>query len=91
MTKKPTYEDLEQRVGKLEKEASERKLLEDELILKSIVFEMSIAGNSTADNEGVMNYVNPTFLKMWGYETKEEAIGNRVPYFFQNADDAIQF
>ncbi len=89
MSKKPPYEELEQRVRKLEKEASERKLLEDELILKSIVFEMSIAANSTADNEGVINYVNPTFLKMWGYDTKEEAIGNSVPYFFQNADDAI--
>ncbi len=89
MSKKPTYEELEQRVRKLEKEASERKLLEDELILKRIVFEMSIAANSTTDNEGVINYVNPTFLKMWGYETKEEAAGNPVPYFFQNADDAI--
>ncbi|MBN1841482.1 MAG: PAS domain S-box protein [Deltaproteobacteria bacterium] len=89
MTRKPTYEELEQRVRKLEKEASERKLLENELILKSIVFDMSIAANSTADKEGVINYVNLTFLKMWGYETKEEATGNPVPHFFQNPDDAI--
>ena len=89
MAEKPTYEELKQRVKELETEASERKLLENELILKSIVFEMSIAANSTADNEGMINHVNPTFLKMWGYETKEEVIGNPVPHFFQNPDDAI--
>ncbi|MFC1975439.1 PAS domain S-box protein, partial [Chloroflexota bacterium] len=81
--------DLAQANEKLQSEIAERQLLEQELILKNIVFETSIAANSTADNDGVINHVNPAFLKMWGYETKEEAIGHPILHFFQDPDDAV--
>jgi hypothetical protein len=36
----------------------------------------------------VITHVNPAFLRMWGYVTKEQAIGNSVGSFFADPDDA---
>ena len=41
-------------------------------------FEAAISANSTADAQGVINHVNQAFLDLWGYATKEEAVGNSV-------------
>ena len=79
---------VEERTIELKQEISERKKAEKELVLKNIVFESSIAANSTADVNGVINHVNNAFLKMWGYKTKKEAVGNPVSYFFKNETDA---
>jgi PAS domain S-box-containing protein len=69
-------------------DTTERKRTEQELFLKNIVFESSIASNSIADRDGNITHVNPAFLEMWGYETKEEACGNSVASFFVNPEDA---
>ena len=69
-------------------DVTERKRAEQELRLKNIVFESSITANSTADNEGIINHVNAAFLKMWGYEKREDAIGNPISSFFVNEEDA---
>jgi PAS domain S-box-containing protein len=68
---------------------TERKLAEEELLLKDIVFDSSIAANSIAGNDGVITHVNPAFLQLWGYETTGDAIGNPVSSFFVNEEDAI--
>ena len=61
-----------------------RKKAEEALQLKDLVFDASIAANSIADNNGFITHVNNAFLKMWGYKTKEQAIGNSVADFFVN-------
>lgn len=67
---------------------TERKRTEAELLLKNIVFETSVAANSIADNDGTITHVNPAFVKLWGYQSKEDAIGNSVASFFVNVEDA---
>lgn len=67
---------------------TELKETESELHLKNIVFESSIASNSIADKEGIITHVNQAFIDLWGYKTKEEAIGNSVADFFVNPEDA---
>ena len=88
MTKKPTYEELEQRVKELEKEAEKRKQAERELLLKNIVFDTSIVANSTADLKGIINHANDSFVRMWGYKSKNEVIGKPILHFIQDGKEA---
>ena len=67
---------------------TERKRAEDALRIKNQVFEDSIASQSVADKDGVITHVNPAFLLLWGYATKEDAIGKSVGSFFANPADA---
>jgi len=68
---------------------TERKKLMEELRVKDIVFNVSLSAQSIADINGIINNVNPAFLKMWGYKSKEEAIGNSVSSFFANPNDSV--
>jgi PAS domain S-box-containing protein len=66
MVKKPTYEELEQRVEELEKEAVERKLLEESVNLLSTVVKTSVDAISVASPvDGKLIYCNESFLKWW--------------------------
>ena len=66
---------------------TERKQAEAALRLKNLVFDVSIAANSIADVEGRLTEVNDAFLRLWGFPDKEEVVGQRIPYFFQDPDD----
>jgi len=67
---------------------TDRKRAEAQLLLKNMVFESSITANSIADNQGIITHVNPAFLRIWGYRTKEEAVGKAVSSFFVHEEDA---
>ncbi|MCX6135906.1 MAG: PAS domain S-box protein, partial [Ignavibacteriales bacterium] len=67
---------------------TERKLSEDTLRIKNQVFEDSIASQSVANSTGIITHVNPAFLRLWGYTSKEQAIGNSVGSFFADQADA---
>jgi PAS domain S-box-containing protein len=67
---------------------TERKQAEAELRIKNQAFEDSIASQSVADKDGTITHVNPAFLRLWGYATKEEATGKSVGTFFANPADA---
>ncbi len=69
-----------------EREARQRA--ESELRLMETVFEVALAATSTAGLDGIIEHVNPAFLELWGYESKEQAIGGSVASFFANPDDA---
>jgi len=60
-----------------------------ELRLKKIVFDSSIAANSIADSHGVLTEINNTFLKIWGYKTKDMVVGRPISEFIQNQDEAV--
>jgi PAS domain S-box-containing protein len=66
-----------------------RKQEEDTLRIKNQVFEDSIASQSIADSTGIITHVNPAFLRLWGYTSKEQAIGNSVSSFFADQVDAV--
>jgi len=67
---------------------TERKRAEEALRIKNQVFEDSIASQSVADKNGVITLVNRAFLRMWGYASKEEAVGKSVGSFFADPADA---
>jgi PAS domain S-box-containing protein len=76
-------QDQEDTIAKLEE-------IEEDLFLKNTVFESSIASNSISSIDGEIIVVNPAFVKMWGFESKEDAVGNLVSDFFANEQDASQ-
>jgi len=67
-------EKLRQRVGHLEALEDERKKMEDELLRLSRAVEQSPATVVITDSEGLIEYVNPKFVRLTGY-TAAEAIG----------------
>jgi PAS domain S-box-containing protein len=60
-----------------------RKKAEEELILKNLVFEESIAANSISDLKGLITNVNSAFVKTWGYSNKEEVLGKPISEFLE--------
>ena len=69
---------------------TELKKAEEELILKTLIFDSSIAANSISDNEGNITHCNSAFLKIWGYDSKDEVIGKPIPFFIKNEDEALK-
>jgi len=74
---------LKQRITDLERSESERKLAEQELLLKNLIFDASITANSVADIKGILTHTNSSFIRMWGYENKEEVIGKPIGDFLK--------
>lgn len=70
------------------RDITERKRAAEELLLKNNVFESSLAANSIANNKGVVTHVNQAFVDQWGFESREDAIGNTVADFFVDVNDA---
>jgi PAS domain S-box-containing protein len=68
---------------------TERKQSEADLRVKNQVFEDSLACQSITDKDGFFTHVNPAFLKLWGFATKEEAIGRSIESFFANPEDSL--
>ncbi len=68
---------------------TERRKIMEELRIKDIIFNASLSAQSTTDINGIINHANPAFLEMWGYKSKEEAIGNSVGSFFANHNDVV--
>jgi PAS domain S-box-containing protein len=52
-----------------------RKLAENELKIKEKAIEVSFNAVAFSDLHGNITYVNPAFLKMWGYDTPAEVLG----------------
>ena len=71
------------------RDITERKQAEEELRLKNLVFEASIAANSTADNEGIITHANPAFLRFWGYDLIEEVIGKSILHFLKYKEETV--
>ena len=62
---------------------TDTKLAQDELLLKDLVFETSITANSMSDKRGLITHVNATFIKTWGCDNKEEAVGKGIGDFIK--------
>jgi len=80
MGTKPTYEELEHKVAKLEAQAKKYSGLELEPIFKGIesAFPMGIT-----DPEGKMIYVNSALVKLWGYSHENEILGGFLPEYWE--------
>jgi PAS domain S-box-containing protein len=66
------------------------KRAEDDLRLKNLVFDASIAANSISDTNGEITEANNAFLRIWGYTDKNEVLGVAISEFFQNENEAVE-
>ncbi len=67
---------------------TQRKQAEDKHRLKNFVFDASIAANSIADMNGIITEANDSFLRVWGYQSKNEVIGKEIAFFIDDPDAA---
>ncbi|MBW1836091.1 MAG: PAS domain S-box protein [Deltaproteobacteria bacterium] len=84
MAAKPTYEELDQKVKLLEKEAFERKSAAKAMLGLEKAVGQSIDGIAMADLEGNIQFVNAAWAQMHGY-TPEELIGRHLSIFHTGA------
>ncbi|MEI6853168.1 MAG: PAS domain-containing protein [Bacteroidota bacterium] len=70
------------------RDISYRVKTEEELRIKNLVFDTAISASSIADKNGNLLFVNDSFLKIWGYDTKEEIIGKPILNFIEKEQDA---
>ena len=65
----------------------EHRQAEEALRIKDSAIASSISAIALADLEGNLTYVNPSFLRMWGYADKE-VLGKPIAKFWQSAEKA---
>lgn len=76
-----THELLEQQEEIREAYARALRAAEDELRVKDAGIEGSINAILMLDMDGRLTYVNPAFLKMWGYEDDRDVLGRHASEF----------
>jgi PAS domain S-box-containing protein len=65
-----------------------RKLIEHEMLIKERAIETSINAIAISDLEGTLTYVNPSFIKLWEYNDKNEIVGRNATSFWQYPQEA---
>jgi len=82
MTRKPTHEELEQRVKALEKEVAEFSRTKEELSVAYDALNSSVSGVIITNLDGQIRYVNSAFLTMFEYEDKAAVLGENAAVLF---------
>jgi PAS domain-containing protein len=82
MSRKPTYEELKQVVKDLNKESTERRLVEEELNVVYAALNSAASGVMITDKKGSIKYANPTFLRMFEYEFEKQVTGKYADELF---------
>lgn len=72
------YKTGEGRFATIFEDITERKLAEEQLILKGSAIEASLNGLVITDLSGGIAYANPAFLAMWGASDQNEVIGRSI-------------
>jgi len=68
---------------------AERKRTEEALRIKDSAIASSINAIAFADLEGNLTYINPSFLKLWGYDDEKEVLGRPAAQFWQTKENAL--
>ena len=72
------------------RDITERKRAEAALRTKDSAIASSINAIALANLEGTLTYVNPSLLKMWGFDDEEEILGRNVSEFWQTKKKALE-
>ncbi len=72
------YKTGEGRFATIFEDITERKLAEEQLILKGSAIDASLNGLLITDLSGRITYANPAFLAMWGASDQDEVIGRSI-------------
>jgi PAS domain S-box-containing protein len=70
------------------RDISERKIAEKELMIKDLAVDSTINAIALAEPKGKLTYVNPAFLKMWGYQ-ENDAVGRHFLEFWHDEHKAL--
>jgi PAS domain S-box-containing protein len=62
---------------------------EENLRLKNLVFETSIAAESIANPDGFLTDANAAFLRIWGYGQKAEVLGRHIQGFLTKPSEMV--
>ncbi|HIJ66877.1 MAG TPA: PAS domain S-box protein [Planctomycetes bacterium] len=65
-------------------EITQRKRAQEELKAKNLAIESSINAFTISNSCGKTLYVNPAFIRMWGYEEPAEVIGKNTTEFWRD-------
>ena len=77
MSKKPTYEELEQRIKELENKIAEQKETEQERTRLATVVDQAAESVVISDRDGTIRYINPAFERLSGF-TRKEIFGQNI-------------
>jgi PAS domain S-box-containing protein len=72
------------------RDVTDRKRAEIELLIKSCAIESSIMPIGLTTLEGVITYVNPSFLDMWGYSHMNDVIGLPIEHLAHGDVEALR-
>ncbi|MBF0100806.1 MAG: response regulator [Desulfobacterales bacterium] len=68
----------------------EQKKIENELKIKDKAVRSSLNAIAISDINGNLNYVNPAFLQLWGYQMESEVLGKQAVEFWHVKKQALQ-
>ncbi|HMM12920.1 MAG TPA: PAS domain S-box protein, partial [Bacteroidales bacterium] len=90
-TKVPIFDERGQVSGVLGvfEDITARKRADDELQIKSRAIETSLNAIAFTDLEGILTYVNASFLRMWGYDNVNQVIGRSSVEFWQTPEEPV--
>ncbi|WP_164913629.1 PAS domain S-box protein [Methanoculleus taiwanensis] len=72
------------------RDITDRMRAEAELKIKEMAIVSSVSAILLIDLEGVVEYVNQAFLRLWGYDPEDEVLGRPVATFWQHEQRADQ-
>ena len=62
----------------------------EELRIKEAVIASSLSATMITDLDGHITYVNPAFLRLWGYARREEILGRQLADFVLDTEQATE-
>jgi len=67
----------------IKRDITERKQLEQAMHIKDSAISSSLNAIALADLSGRLSYVNPAFVRLWGYLSADDSLGRSVAAFWQ--------
>ncbi|MBF0558342.1 MAG: PAS domain S-box protein [Nitrospirae bacterium] len=68
---------------------TERKQIEQQLLIKNFALESALNAIAFADLNGFLTYVNAAFLWLWGYDSTKDVLGRHATSFWLDEDEAF--
>jgi len=69
---------------------TDRKKMESELCIKDSAIESSINAIAITDFDGNIKYLNPSFLRLWGYESGKVKVGEPIDKVLKDKDKFVE-
>ncbi len=67
-----------------------RQQAEEELLVRNSAIHSAINAIALGDLDGCLTYVNPSFLRLWGYDSEDEVLGRPSVSFWRAPEEAAK-